>query len=81
MKNSIKTFTLGVAIGALLLAAPLPGLASNGTALQERPNWFEKSADLLVARPVLFGLTIVGSAVFLVTSPITYGGGHAQEAY
>lgn len=80
MKSVIKTIGFGILSGVLLAGIPLSSLAYNGYSGNEEPGWFSKTADLLVVRPVLFGATVAGSAVFVATSPITYGTGNGEAA-
>ena len=46
----------------------------------EKPSALEMTGDLLVARPLLLGLTLGGTAVYLVSLPFTLLGGNAYEA-
>lgn len=46
----------------------------------ERPSAAAMTADALVARPVLLGLTAVGTGLFVVTLPFSALGGNTGEA-
>ena len=45
-----------------------------------RPGAGEMVADLLVARPLLIGMTVVGSGLFIVSLPFSALGGNVGEA-
>ncbi|KPA89494.1 hypothetical protein [Pseudomonas asplenii] len=70
---------------ALLLALTfglqsLPALAEDGTSGDptyriQNPPAYAMIGDLLVARPLLVGATLVGTAVFVVSLPFTVFGG------
>lgn len=44
------------------------------------PKAFSMIGDLLIARPLLIGATLVGAAVFVVSLPFTALGGNVKEA-
>ena len=46
----------------------------------EAPKGFAMVGDLVVARPLLIGATLVGTAVFIVSLPFTALGGNVGEA-
>jgi hypothetical protein len=54
-----------------ILCTALLGLASAAPALgSDERNAEVVAADALILRPVLFGATVLGSAIFVVTLPI-----------
>jgi hypothetical protein len=65
------------ALMAVLLLAPSVSFASS---IDESPSAGAMVADAVVARPVLLGFTIVGTALYLVTLPFSWAGGNADEA-
>ncbi|WGL64861.1 multidrug transporter [Pseudomonas sp. CW003PS] len=46
----------------------------------EAPKGFAMVGDLVVARPLLIGATLVGTAAFIVSLPFTALGGNVGEA-
>jgi hypothetical protein len=67
---------------ALLLGAP-GAWAQDAGSTQRRngePGAAEMVADLAVARPIGAAMTVVGTAVFLVSLPFTAAGGNIGEA-
>ncbi len=46
----------------------------------EAPKAFSMVSDLLIARPLLIGATVIGAAVFVVSLPFTALGGNIEEA-
>lgn len=47
---------------------------------RERPPAYAMAADLVVARPLLIGATILGGALFVVSLPFSALGGNVREA-
>ncbi|MBA1273292.1 multidrug transporter [Stutzerimonas azotifigens] len=46
----------------------------------EAPKAFSMIGDLLIARPLLIGATVIGAGAFLVSLPFTALGGNVGEA-
>jgi hypothetical protein len=46
---------------------------------EETPSGIAMTADLLIARPLLLGVTVVGSALYVLALPITLSTGTAGE--
>ncbi|TBU96159.1 multidrug transporter [Phytopseudomonas dryadis] len=46
----------------------------------EAPKAFPMLGDLLIARPLLIGATVIGAAAFVVSLPFTALGGNVGEA-
>lgn len=44
------------------------------------PNMLKMGADLLIARPVLLGFTVLGSALYLISLPFSAAGGNLGQA-
>ena len=68
-------------VTALGLAATLlvPQLAYS-QAVEEDPSAVAMTADLLIARPLLLGATVLGTAVYVVSLPFSLAGGNAVES-
>ncbi|MGI0119213.1 hypothetical protein [Zooshikella sp. RANM57] len=49
-------------------------------ALMEDPSGFAMAGDLLVARPLLLGATVLGTAFYVVSLPFSLPGGNADQA-
>ncbi len=61
------------------LALTLPAIGSANT-VEETPSALAMTGDAIIARPALLAMTIVGSAVYLVSLPFSALGGNAAEA-
>ncbi len=59
-----KLFTTVLCVLALLLSTVTPGYAAEDT------DAVSVAVDVVIARPVSFTLTVVGSALFVVSLPI-----------
>lgn len=64
----------------LLLSVPQWAAASDEAAVVEKPSALAMAGDLVIARPLLFVTTVVGSAIYLVSLPFSLAGGNAAEA-
>ena len=53
---------------------------ANDSVIEEKPSAAAMMGDLVIVRPVMLGLTILGSAAYLVSLPFTLMGGNADEA-
>lgn len=76
-----KTF-LALSV-AFLLSLPQLSLAaqsSNSGVVEEKPTALAMTGDLIIARPALLGITIVGTVVFLVSAPFSLMGGNFKES-
>lgn len=67
-------------IAALLVALLVVPIVSAQTSIDERPNAFAMTGDLLVARPIGLVMTAVGAAVFVVSLPFTLLAGSVSES-
>jgi len=61
------------------LALTLPAVGSANT-IAETPSALAMTGDAIVARPVLLVMTVVSSAIFLVSLPFSALGGNVGEA-
>lgn len=66
-----------VALFIILLMAP-PVFAQGS--IDEKPNAFAMTGDLLVARPIGLVMTVAGTAAFLVSLPFTVLAGSVAES-
>ncbi len=48
--------------------------------LQNTPSLIAMAGDLLLARPILAGITLVGTGLFVATLPFSAAGGNVREA-
>lgn len=46
----------------------------------EAPKGYAMAGDLIIARPLLIGATVIGAGLFLVSLPFTAAGGNIGEA-
>ena len=62
---------------ALVLLVPRMGYCQ---AVEEDPSAVAMGADLIIARPLLLGVTAVGAVLYVVSLPFSLAGGNALEA-
>ena len=67
---------LALLLVGMLCASPVYSQSS----IDERPNAFAMTGDLLVARPLGAAITAVGAAAFVVSLPFTIMGGAVSES-
>ncbi len=48
--------------------------------LQNTPSMIAMAGDLILARPILVGITLVGTGLFVATLPFSAAGGNVREA-
>lgn len=48
--------------------------------VEENPSALAMSGDLLIVRPVMFTVTVVGAALWLVSLPFSAAGGNIKQA-
>ncbi|NRB37836.1 MAG: hypothetical protein HRU20_05120 [Pseudomonadales bacterium] len=65
---------------AILLSFPKMAFASNSSVIVEKPTALAMTGDLIIARPFLLAITVIGTAVFLVSLPFSLLGGNTAEA-
>ncbi|MEO0437233.1 MAG: hypothetical protein AAF098_10020 [Pseudomonadota bacterium] len=71
IKNAVAAICLGLIVSA-------PSWAQGS--VDEKPNAFAMTGDLLVARPIGLAMTVVGTAAFLVSLPLTALAGSVTES-
>ena len=59
------------------------GFAAEGAynnSVEEDPSALAMTADLVLVRPAMLGITVIGSALWLVSLPFSAAGGNAKQA-
>ncbi len=69
-----KSLSRTAAIFATTLVLSMPAAATNPQAVYENPDFGAMTADLLITRPITFATTVVGTAIFLISSPFAWLG-------
>ena len=79
MSNHLKKLSrkLMVLLTCMTLMLPAYSFAANKT---ETPNAWEMGADLVIARPIGFVGTILGTVVFVISLPFSLLGGNVGDA-
>lgn len=54
--------------------------AAAGSSVKEDPSALAMTADLVLIRPAMLSLTVLGSAVWLVALPFSAAGGNIKES-
>jgi len=69
-------------VACAILGAPLRAGAADSIYGRQKsePNMIKMGADLLIARPVLFAFTILGSALYVIALPFSLAGGNHDQA-
>lgn len=62
---------------AVVLMVPQIGYSQ---AVEENPTALAMAGDLIIARPLLLGVTAVGSVLYVIGLPFSLAGGNALEA-
>ena len=76
MFAKLTRFT-GCLLFAASIAVPSVGFAE---VIEENPSALAMTGDAIFARPVLFGMTVIGTAVFVASLPFSLLGGNVGEA-
>lgn len=71
--NCLKIITL-----ACVLAFPSMGWANT---IEEKPSALAMTGDAFFVRPVMLVTTIVGTAIFIISSPFAALGGNVDESF
>jgi len=66
-------------VTALSAALVMPSLSYAET-IEEKPTALAMAGDLVIARPFLLGMTVIGTAIYVVSLPFTLAGGNSDEA-
>lgn len=78
-KSITKWLQVATVIASLTLAST-SSWANNDYQEEHRPGWVAMTADALVVRPITLIGTLVGSVIWVATSPITAMTGTIGEA-
>ena len=76
--HSIKLNYFKALIVGLVLSAPAIGWSNT---IEETPSALSMSADALFVRPVMLVTTVLGGAIFIVSSPFAGLGGNIDESW
>lgn len=79
MQAILNKFSRLAMVLSLATALLVPQLAYS-QAVEEEPSALAMAGDLVIARPLLLGMTVIGTAVYLVSLPFSLAGGNAKEA-
>ena len=71
---------LTFAFMAMAILSTPSALAISSQAQTEQPSFFAMAGDLVFARPLMLATTVVGAAVFVVSSPFSAAGGNVKDA-
>ncbi|GAB1260922.1 hypothetical protein [Aurantivibrio plasticivorans] len=74
---SLKAMILVLSLSLCQWAFAQP--AGSASQVREDPSMLAMSADLVVVRPVMFGVTVIGSALWLVALPFSAAGGNIKQ--
>ncbi|GAB5412684.1 MAG: hypothetical protein Cons2KO_02870 [Congregibacter sp.] len=75
-----QTLKVNRKIALLLIALLVAPTAWSQGSIDENPNAFQMTGDLLVARPIGVAMTVVGAAAFVVSLPFTLLAGSVSES-
>ncbi|MCL6270813.1 hypothetical protein M3P05_12850 [Sansalvadorimonas sp. 2012CJ34-2] len=76
--NKLRSLALALATAATLSITPAWG--SDSQVRKENPSLFAMTGDLVLARPLMLATTLVGTAVFVVSSPFSIFGGNVKQS-
>jgi hypothetical protein len=79
-KTSLSSRALIIALSLLLSSWSFAQPPSSSRHVEEEPTALAMTADALLVRPVMLGVTIIGSALWLVSLPFSAAGGNIKEA-
>lgn len=79
-KNQPSAKILAVALALVFSQWSLAAPYNSSRSVQEDPSALAMSADLVLVRPVMFSITVLGSAVWLVALPFSAAGGNVKES-
>lgn len=83
--NLFRSIAVVFALTTGLLALPAQAQVQQNTSgdplyTAEAPKAFSMVGDLIIARPLLIGATIIGAGLFVVSLPFSAAGGNIGEA-
>lgn len=65
---------------ALVLITPQAMANTNATVINEDPSALAMTGDLVLVRPTMFVLTVLGAGLWVVSLPFSLAGGNAKQA-
>lgn len=77
MHSTLMNFTKTLLL-ALVLVVPSTGWSNT---VDEVPSPLAMTGDAIFVRPVMIGVTILGAAVFIVSSPFAALGGNIDDSW
>lgn len=79
--NKFRSKTLHLLASLVLVcSSALFSQQAVASSAEQEDKWPGMVADLVIARPIGFFATVIGSAVFVVSLPFTLVGGNVPEA-
>lgn len=75
---NVKKLSVKAVAFTCCLALSSVALAQDGEL--EEPTALAMTADLVLVRPVMLGLTVIGSAAFVLSLPFSAAGGNVKQA-
>ncbi|AFU99725.1 hypothetical protein [Simiduia agarivorans] len=75
---NLKAFSVKAVALTCCMAMASVGYAKDGEI--EEPTGAAMAVDLVLVRPVMLGLTVLGTAAFVVSLPFTAAGGNVKQA-
>ena len=80
MKTNLKSRRTTAVLMAACMLLPQTLLAQRSVAIDESPHAGKMAADLVISRPIGLGITVLGTAAFVVSLPFTLLAGNATDA-
>lgn len=78
---AVLALTLGLSALPLQASDAVSNTSSNDPIYSTNtPPFYSMLGDLIIARPLLLGATVIGTAAFIVSLPFTALGGNVKEA-
>lgn len=74
-----SAFTKSIYALSMAILLSLPQF-SFGQAVEEQPSALAMTGDLVIARPFLFAMTVLGTVTYVIALPFTLAGGNSKEA-
>lgn len=84
--NLFRTTAAALALTTGLLALPAQAevvqqnTSGDPAYALEAPKGYAMAGDLIIARPLLIGATVIGAGLFVISLPFTAAGGNIGEA-
>ncbi|HET8708426.1 MAG TPA: hypothetical protein VFM46_19115 [Pseudomonadales bacterium] len=78
--KAFKKQWVAAAMAAVFTTMNVMPMAAQAETVPERPTGLAMAGDVVLARPLLFVGTVIGTALFIVSSPFSLLGGNIGEA-